>query len=91
MDIEEILYKLKHNRLGKKALNVVLTGCLMLVILVVFLLVIALILAFKYHTQIYDVFVSIINFVFGDSPDNVIRGFFKQIGDNFLKNLFNGE
>ena len=59
--------------------------------MLVILLAIAIILAFKYHTQIYDGFMSIINFIFGDSPDNVIRGLFKQIADNFLKNLFNGE
>lgn len=86
MDFEEIL---RGNQLGNKALKIVLTGCLFLVIAFVILLVISVILAFRYHAQIYDGFVSIINFIFGDSPDNVIRGFFKQFADNFLKNLFN--
>ncbi|SHF60365.1 hypothetical protein SAMN02745133_03071 [Desulforamulus putei DSM 12395] len=91
MDFEDILYYLKRNRLGKKTLKVLLTGCLFIVIVFMILIVIAVILAFKYHTQIYDSFMRIINFIFGDSPDNVIRGFLKQIADNFLKNLFNGE
>lgn len=91
MDFEEILYHLKRNRLGKKAFKLVLAGCLFLLILFVILVVIAIILALTYHTQIYDGFMKIVNYVFGDSPDNVIRGFFQQLADNFLKNLFNGE
>ncbi|WP_298197393.1 hypothetical protein [Desulfosporosinus sp.] len=88
MDIEKILYHLRRNRLGGKALKIVLSGCLFLVIAFVILLVIAITLAFNYHAQIYDGFMRIINFIFGDSPDNVIRGFFKQLADNFLKDLF---
>lgn len=88
MHFEEILYHLRRNRLGKKTLKVLLGGCLFLVVLFVVLLVIVIILAFKYHGQIYDGFISMINFLFGDSPDNVIRGFFKQIVDSFFKNLF---
>ncbi|AFV03303.1 hypothetical protein UNSWDHB_633 [Dehalobacter sp. UNSWDHB] len=90
MDLEEILYHMKRNRLGKKAVKIVLTGCLLLIIVFIILLVIAIILAVKYHTQIYDGFMGIINFIFGDSPDNVIRGFIQQIIDSFFKNLFNG-
>lgn len=88
MDIEKILYHLRRNRLGGKNLKIVLSGCLFLVIAFVILLVIAITLAFNYHAQIYDGFMWIINFIFGDSPDNVIRGFFKQLADNFLKDLF---
>lgn len=88
MDFEEILYLLRRKRLDKKTLKVIISGCLFLVMVLIILLVIAIILAFKYHTQIYDGFMRIINFIFGDSPDNVIRGVFKQISDNFLKNLF---
>jgi capsular polysaccharide biosynthesis protein len=91
MDIEDILYYVKRNRFSKKALKVLLTGCLFIVVIFIVLIIIAAILAFKYHTQIYDGFMRIINFIFGDSPDNMIRGFFKQIADNFLKNLFSGE
>lgn len=88
MDIEKILYHLRRNRLGGKTLKILLSGCLFLVIAFVILLVIAITLAFNYHAQIYDGFMRIINFIFGDSPDNVIRGFFKQLADNFLKDLF---
>lgn len=91
MDFDEILYHLRRSRISRKAIKLIFTGCLFLVIIFVILIIIAIILAFKYHTQIYDGFMRIVNFIFGDSPDNVIRGFFKQIADNFLKNLFNGE
>lgn len=88
MDIEKILYHLRRNRLEGKALKIVLSGCLFLVIAFVILIAIAIILAFNYQAQISDGFMRIINFIFGDSPDNVIRGFFKQLGDNFIKDLF---
>ena len=89
MDFVKILYHLKRNRLGKKVAKVVLTGCLVLVILFVILITIAIVLAFKYNAQIWDGFVRIINYIFGNSPENVISGFFKQISDNFIKTLFN--
>lgn len=84
-----IRHNLRRNGLGKKVIKVVLTGCLFLVIVLVILLAIAIILAFKYNAQIYDGFMRIINYVFGNSPENVISGYFKQIADNFLKSLFN--
>lgn len=90
MDLEEILYHLRRHRLGKRTLKVLMAGCLIVVIAFIVLLIIAIILAVKYHTQIYDGFMRIFNFIFGDSPDNVIRGFLKQILDNLLKNMFNG-
>lgn len=89
MDLEEILYYLKRKRLGKRVLKVILLGFLFLVLLLICLLVVAVILALRYHTQIYDGFMRIINFVFGDSPDNILRGLFKQIVDNFIGKLFN--
>lgn len=89
MHFEEFLYHLRRNRLGRRASKVVLKGCLFLVIVFVILVVIAIILAFNYHAQIYDGFIRIINFIFGDSPDNVIRGYLKQLADSFLKNIFN--
>lgn len=89
MNFEEIQYYLRRDKLGKKALKVVLTGCLFLAIVFVILLVIAIILAFKYNAQIYDGFMRLINFIFGNSPENVISRFIKQIADNFLKNFFN--
>ncbi|OLN31343.1 hypothetical protein DSOL_2682 [Desulfosporosinus metallidurans] len=45
--------------------------------------------AYKYNAQIYDGFVRIINYIFENSPENLISGYFKQFADNFLKNLFN--
>lgn len=89
MHFEEILYHLRRNQLGRKVSKVVLKGCLFLVIVFVILVVIAIILAFNYHAQIYDGFIRIINFIFGDSPGNVIRGYLKQFADSFLKNMFN--
>lgn len=89
VDLEEILYNLKQKRVGKKVVKVVLTRCLFVVVVFVILLVVAIILATNYHTQIYDGFLRSINFIFGDSPQNVISGFIKQISDNFIKTLFN--
>ncbi|ODA43105.1 hypothetical protein [Desulfosporosinus sp. BG] len=89
MDFEQVQHNFRQNGLGKKVAKVVLTGCLFLVIVFVILLVIAVILAFKYNAQIYDGFVRIINYIFGNSPENLISGYFKQFADNFLKNLFN--
>lgn len=89
VDFEEILYQLRQNRLGKKTVKVILTGCLFVMLVFIILLIIAIILAVKYHTQIFDGFMRIFNYIFGDSPDNVISGYIKQIADNFIKNLFN--
>lgn len=86
MDYEEII---RGYGLGKKPLKVLRRGCLFLVIAFVILLVGVIILAFNYHAQIYGGFMSIINFIFGDSPDNVIRGYLKQFADSFLKSMFN--
>lgn len=86
MDYEEIT---RGSKLGKKALKVVCRVFLFLVIVFVVLLVCLIILAFNYHAQIYGGFMSIINFIFGDSPDNVIRGYLKQFADSFIKNMFN--
>lgn len=87
MDYEEIIRG--NGLLGKKALKIVRKGCLFLVIVFVILLVSVIILAFNYHAQIYGGFMSIINFIFGDLPGNVIRGYLKQFADSFLKNMFN--
>ncbi|TGE34348.1 hypothetical protein [Desulfosporosinus sp. Sb-LF] len=86
MDYEEII---RGSGLEKKALKVVRRGCLFLVIAFVVLLACLIILAFNYHAQIYGGFMSIINFIFGDSPNNVIRGYLKQFADSFIKNMFN--
>jgi hypothetical protein len=86
MDYEEII---RGNGLGKKTLKVIRRGCLFLVFAFVILLASVTILAFNYHAQIYSGFMSIVNFIFGDSPDNVIRGYLKQFADGFLKNMFN--
>lgn len=89
MDFEEFIYLMKRNRLGKNALKIILTGCLGLVILIIVFFVIAILAAFNYHEQIYEVISRIINFVFGDSPNNALRGFFQQYIDGALKNQFN--
>lgn len=89
MDFEQVQQNFRRNGLGKKVAKVVLKGCLFLVIACVILIVIAIILAFNYHTQIYDGFTRIINFIFGNSPENVISGYFKNFADNFLKSIFN--
>ncbi|WP_242873053.1 hypothetical protein [Clostridium magnum] len=89
MDFQEILYQLKKNRLGKKAVKLIFTGCLFMMIIFIILIIIAMILAVKYHTQIFDGLMRIFNYVFGDSPNNVISGYVKQIIDNFIKDLFN--
>lgn len=59
-----------------------------MVIIFIILLIIAIILAIKYPTQLIDGFIKILNFIFGDSPNNVIKDFIKQITDNFINNLF---
>ncbi len=56
-----------------------------------FLFVITGFLAFTYHAEIYDLFMRSISFVFGDSPDKVLRGFSQQAADGFLKSLFSGD
>jgi len=90
VDFEDILYNLKQKRFGGKLFKIVLAGFLFIAVAIVILLIISIILAMNYHTQIYDGFMRLVNFIFGDSPENVIRGYLKQIADNFLKNLFNG-
>lgn len=88
MDFEKTIYRLRRNGLGRKVLKVLLTGCLVLVVLIVILIVFAIVLAVKYHTQIYEGFNNAINFIFGDSTINVVRGWIQQIVDIFIKNLF---
>ncbi|MGE5328218.1 MAG: hypothetical protein ACM3KR_01765 [Deltaproteobacteria bacterium] len=90
MDFEDIFYNLKHKRFGGRLFKIVLAGFLFIVAAIVILLITSIILAMNYHTQIYDGFMQIVNFIFGDSPENVIRGYLQQIADNFFKNLFNG-
>src|SRR5665648_1141263 len=85
MDFEHVQQNLRSNGLGKKVTEIVLKGCLFLVIAFVILIVAAVILAFNFHTQIYDGFTRSINFIFGDSPGNVISSYIKQFSDNFLK------
>jgi predicted PurR-regulated permease PerM len=91
MDFEDIFYHMKQNRFGKKIVKVMLALCILFIIVCAILFIAAIILASKYHTQIFDGFTRVINYLFGDSPDNVIRGVFKQVTDNFIKNLFTGE
>jgi hypothetical protein len=81
---------LRLSRSGKKAFKVLLSGCLIIITLFVILLVVAVILTLKYHTQLYEGFLRIINYIFGDSPDNVIRGYIQLFADNYLKGLFSG-
>jgi hypothetical protein len=89
MDFEEIIYHLKQS-LGKKSSKVIFIGCLLIVIVFLLLAVTAVIIAFKYHTQIYDGFLKIFNYIFNDSPNNVFRNIIKQLIDNSIKNLFSG-
>lgn len=91
MDIEDFLYYLKRKGIGKKAFKIMFVGCLFVAIIIIIFVAIVAILALKYHTQIYDGFMRTVNYIFGDSPDNVLRNFLKQIADNYLKNLFSGE
>jgi hypothetical protein len=89
--LEDVLYLLKRNRFSKKTLKILIGGCLVLVLGFILLVVIAIVLAFAYRTQIYDGFMGIVNFLFGDSSDNVIRNFLQQLADSFLKDLLKGE
>ena len=91
LNFQDISYHLKQRFLGRKTLKIILTGCLLIFIVIMLLLVIAIILAFNYHTQIYDGLLRISNFIFNDSPDNILMNYFKQIIDNSIKNLFNGD
>ena len=91
LDFQEIIYQIKQRFLGEKTLKVILTGCLVIFIVITLLIVMAIILAFNYHTQIYDGLLKIFNFIFNDSPDNILSNLLKQIVDNFTKNLFKGD
>lgn len=42
----------------------------------------------QYHAEIYAWFSKAVNFIFGDSTENVTRNIVKQVIDGFLKNLF---
>jgi hypothetical protein len=66
---------------------VLMAGCLLIGAISLILLVIAGVLAFVYHEQLYDGFSMIINYLFGDSPDNVLRGYSQQLADGFTKSL----
>jgi len=88
MDLEEILYYLRGNKVSKKWLF---AGCLIIIFIGIILLACTVILVAKYHTQIYNGFMGIINFIFGDSLESEIRSVLKQITDNYLSNLFKGE
>jgi hypothetical protein len=74
----------------KKTFKLLLKGCLLLVALFVVLLAAAIIFTMNYHTQIANGFLSIVNYVFGNSPENVLRGFIQQLTDNYLSSLFSG-
>jgi len=87
MDLEEIIYYLRRNKVSKKWLF---AGCFIIFIGII-LLACTEILVAKYHTQIYNGFMGIINFIFGDSLESEIRSVLKQITDNYLSNLFKGE
>lgn len=81
---------LKQGPVKGKLFKIILLGFLIIFVFAVIFLAVAVILAVKYHTQIYDGFMRAINFVFGDSPDNVIRNIVRQLIDNFFKNLLSG-
>jgi hypothetical protein len=83
--IEDVLYLLKRSGVKRKT---ILFGCLVILTFAMVLLVIAIILAVNYHTQIYDGFLRIINFIFGDSLNNVVRNVIKQLMNNYIVNLF---
>jgi hypothetical protein len=88
VSVENIVYSLRNRRFRKKTVIVLIAGCLLIGAISLILLVIAGVLAFTYHEQLYDGFSMIINYLFGDSPDNVLRGYSQQLADGFTKSLF---
>jgi hypothetical protein len=81
----------RRRKLRKKTFKVLLAACIFIVSTFLVLLAISGFLAFTYHAEIYDGFMRIISYIFGDSPDNVLRGFMQQFADSFLKNLVSGD
>ena len=71
-----------------KFLKLILIGLLGISIFFFILLIIAIIFAAKYHMQIYEFFLNAVNYIFGDTPGNVLREIINTVVNGFLRNLF---
>lgn len=94
MDDLDFLRQLSRNPKNRRILKFLILGAIALAFIILLILVAAIILAVKYHTQIYDGFSKTINFVFGDSPQNIEKGVIsatRQYIDEFLKNVLKVE
>lgn len=79
---------LLRNLLKGKLLKFIVVGLLGIFVIFLILLTVAIILVVNYHIQIYQFFLSAVNYIFGDTPGNVLKEIINTVVNGFLRNLF---